>query len=437
MNLTGQVQVDNIRVAQNGSRAEISFDTRIDDKVAGRNYKVVMFPVIYKGSQSMDLPPIVVENNRTRILDARRRVENLPNAFLTNNDQRLRYAITTEYKDWFNGANIRFDMTKAGCCSDKGMTSLDIAQNIDVKNLGITNVRMGGMVFILDRNSALPALYSKLQMPDAGKTITTMQTSTDRLNVLFPLLGTKIDQGLDYNGRALKMLVDALTSRENLVDKIQITGYASPEGTELQNSSLAKNRALAVRNYLIDNVKWLLPTDFEIVNGGENWEGLYKAVDASSIPGRWQVMNIISDTPNTDANTVNAPRQKQLMAINNGTVWKTLLNDMFPPLRYAVTTITAKKPVSEVIPITDAETTLRKNGDIVNKAIDLLGARDTAGALALLNQVSEDPRAWNPLGVAYLLDNNRDRAKKFFLKAIDAGYTEARSNMMQMDENDK
>ena len=60
------------------------------------------------------------------------------------------------------------------------------------------------------------------------------------------------------------------------LDKIEVFGYASPEGSESFNSWLGENRAKALINYVIDQrPQYGLTMDsFRIINGDENWADL-------------------------------------------------------------------------------------------------------------------------------------------------------------------
>ena len=420
LNAMGQAQVENLEVVRHDGTAEISFDANIDKQATDRKDKLILTPVLYAGENEAQLAPIVVETRRTRILDLRNNVEPIEGAFLTENDGTVSYNATTTYADWLQGANLDFDLLSVGCCSEKQYDPVLIAQNIAVTDANALNI--GGMNLIMDRNAAAPA--------SAG-------TSDNGANaggacdcgITFAQGSTKLDASIGNNGKVLDHLVKNLGTERSLVGKIQITGYASPEGELQANENLAKNRAYVVRNYLLDNVLWLRPSDFELINGGENWKGLYEAVEAAPMQGRWQVLDIIERTPADEDDYLSGkPRKSLLEELNGGEVWNDMLQTIFPNLR-SVTAIKYQLDNATAQTATPAE----QIGDQINQAIDLLGARDADGALEILNKVSDDARAWNPMGVAYVLKNDAEQAKTYFQKSADAGYTEAASNLKQME----
>jgi len=233
-----------------------------------------------------------------------------------------------------------------------------------------------------------------------------------------------------------QFLANATKDARRDVKNTEIIAYASPEGPQAHNYTLAQNRALAVRNYILDNVPSLRPANFDIINGGENWEGLYKLVEESAMPGRWQVLDIIERTPPDIDYFSNTSRKQMLMNLDGGRVWNYMLANFFPRLRSAAT-VTIYAPGDNSAARAAAGTIPpARNTEIINRAIDLLGERRSEQALTLLLEVENDPRAWNPLGVCYLLEYNTARAREYFQRAATAGYADGRGNLEQMGRGD-
>jgi hypothetical protein len=261
-----------------------------------------------------------------------------------------------------------------------------------------------------------------------------MQTLVDSLNINFAQGSAHINLNSFGNYKALGDVISILQSQQEVILQglIRITGTASPEGPQSVNYALAQKRAIAVRNYILDNVHWLRPSNFEIVNGGQNWEGLYKLVEESRMPGRWEVLDIIDNTP-PDIDVINnVSRKKYLMDLNQGRTWRYMEYYFFPELRGAAS-ITVYTPQPKSAVNSGATTPPAANTDIINRAIDLIAERDTAGAMALLTPVSSDARAWNPMGVACLIEGDIARAKEYLTMATEAGYADAQSNLKELN----
>ena len=439
LSVAGQVEVSNIDIKQNGNKAEITFDAKVDKNATRRDYKLIMTPVLFSGSQSKNLPPIIVESARTRIVDARNRELPPANALLTENGRTERYSAVVDYQNWFPGSEIRFDRVKIGCCTEETLppvvastrfatgapTPIPTPEPVPVPT---AVVRSSGVIMILEKSAVAPVQFAQVE-PSAPTTFT-------RLNIIFEKNDARINPFLFDNYRQLRDAVAALNANQgNLSGKIDITGFASPEGTEVGNFKLAHNRAIAVRNYLLDNVPHLRLSDFEIINGWENWEELYKMVEESRMPGRWQVLDIIERTPPQVDFAHRMSRKQMLMNLDGGRPWRYMYTNFFPYLRCA-THITYKTVVDGGARYETPVNTASQHANTtekINRAIDLTGERNTADALAILTQIENDPRAWNPMGVCFLLEGNIAKAKEYFQKAADAGFAEARGNLEQIN----
>lgn len=447
--IMGQVRVSNFETRQNGNRTEIAFDAQIDKKATNSNHKLIMTPVLYNGNQAVELSPIVVETRKTKIMDARTGVQPLPNALLTENGRRIRYTAAVDNM-YLSDPDLRFNFLSVGCCSEETLAPLAVTttnappaytQPAYVPPPATQQqqpayvppsappterpIRIGGMVIMLIKNAP------ELRNVDGRAGIRTL---LNKREVGFAVNSTQINLYAFNNSRVLNEIISTLRSSPNVLQGgIEITGYASPEGAQAANYALARNRALAVRNYILDNVPYLRPANFDIVNGGENWEGLYKLVEESRMPGRWQVLDIIETTPPDIDYFNNISRKKMLMDLNGGQTWRYMLANFFPRLRSAAT-VTIYAP-GERGTATQESMFPARNTELINRAIDMLGERNSGQALQLLLEVENDPRAWNPLGVCYLLEYNMNRAKEYFQKAAEAGYSEAKGNLEQMNNN--
>lgn len=92
-------------------------------------------------------------------------------------------------------------------------------------------------------------------------------------------------------------MIDDLKSDANInVKRLDIIGYASPEGTLAANKRLSEGRAMALRNYLA--ARYDFPRNqYYIMFGGENWDGLVKALDTFEMDYKEEVLDIITNVP--------------------------------------------------------------------------------------------------------------------------------------------
>ena len=108
------------------------------------------------------------------------------------------------------------------------------------------------------------------------------------------------------------------------ISKIYIVSGASPEGTWKLNQRLSKNRASCIREVLKKYIT--LPDDVIVEDArGIDWEGLYELVEASDMPHRDKVLDVIKNSPeliNTHQNNPTELRKRRLIWMENGEPWK-------------------------------------------------------------------------------------------------------------------
>lgn len=91
-----------------------------------------------------------------------------------------------------------------------------------------------------------------------------------------------------------------LSDKEVEITGIWLKGFASPESPYAHNSDLAKGRTQALKGYILDQYNLnpsIISVDFE----PEDWDGLRKAVEASAIDHRSDILELIDSDLEPDA----------------------------------------------------------------------------------------------------------------------------------------
>jgi outer membrane protein OmpA-like peptidoglycan-associated protein len=267
----------------------------------------------------------------------------------------------------------------------------------------------------------------------------------------FPSGQTDINPSYGNNPRELgkieNIIKDIQKDKNVQVRAVTITGYASPEGDVNLNNNLARGRAQALRNLLASR-SGINPSLYRLGAGGEDWEGLIKALQKSRIEPKQQITSIIRYFNPTE-------RKARLKALNGGQVWQRMMVELFPSLRrveskidYTVKSFNVDE-AKEVIKTRPQQLSLNEMFLVANTyeegSKEFLGvfeimvriypndpiANLNAGAAALLKkdltgaerflQKSQrnTPAYYNNMGVVYLLQNNLARAKGFFQRALE------------------
>ncbi|GHT43943.1 hypothetical protein FACS189438_2090 [Bacteroidia bacterium] len=145
----------------------------------------------------------------------------------------------------------------------------------------------------------------------------------------FPVGQTDINPSFGNNPRELgkieNILKEIQRDKNVQVRSVTITGFASPEGDVNLNNNLSQGRAQALRT-LLSSRSGINPGLYRIGSGGEDWEGVIKALQRSSIQPKQQIISIIRYFNPTE-------RKTRLKALNGGQVWQRMLMELFPPLR--------------------------------------------------------------------------------------------------------
>ena len=180
-------------------------------------------------------------------------------------------------------------------------------------------------------------------------------------------------------GKILSAVDKIYSNPKFKVDQIEIAGYASPEGSRSFNNWLGENRAKALIDYIIEHRPQynLTEANFRLRNGEENWAGLRRHLLASTIAEKDQVVEIIDmDLPDEE-------KKLRIKAIDNGKVWKKMLDEVYPHLRCA-------RYLAVYYDSTQDEAV-----DVINQANQLIREGKYAEAYDLVKPYDDDFRAYN------------------------------------------
>ena len=240
----------------------------------------------------------------------------------------------------------------------------------------------------------------------------------DELEIIFKVSKIEIDSMVFDNeitfGKILTA-VDKIHSNPNYkIEKIQVSGYASPEGRQGFNTWLGENRANALIDYIIEHRPdyGLTRETFEIVNGEENWSGLRKVLVTSDMARKEDVIAIIDDT-----NLKGEAKKLKIKNMDGGHTWQKMLNEIYPHLRSA-------RYLSVYYDSTNDNAV-----DVINRANALIGEGRYAEAYDLAMSVKTDMRAYNTIGVALMGQGFLEEAVEWFKKAVENNCPSAQQNI--------
>lgn len=208
---------------------------------------------------------------------------------------------------------------------------------------------------------------------------------------------------------------DANENEKKAINKLEVSGYASPDGAQDLNEGLAKNRQKVAQKFLNKNLKKnKVDATIDATITAEDWKGFQAALEQSNMQDKELVLRVLSMY--TD------PEEREAQIKNLSSVYSTLADEILPALRRSRLILT-----TDLIGKSDEEiAALAKNDPAQLTVEELLYAAtltaDKAEKIAIYNKVVEqynDYRAWNNMGQIYFEGNQIAAARRCYTKALE------------------
>lgn len=371
----GSLEVSDIRFDKQGDNVTLAFDVAAGKKSVRNGAHLVITPVLASEGHRKELPLIVVKSKSSRALNES--AGNLPaealaaNTLYVYNNSTESYSANLRFEEWMQGADLVFEGADIQCCSEMEMSPRTIASNI--LNLGsgkyefvVTeavyhapeqgpstgDLLAGRYSFIAPLVEFAPSigadggLTSGHSTSDAYANTEVGRAEADRyidnnqegaLIIYFRRGAYEADPSFSGNEASLQTLYKAVReiydSPDSEVSHVIIAGFASPEGTVKFNDRLAWNRAVVVKDLLVENTP-VSSNMVSVYNGAVNWSKLRELVVESGMKGKDRVLEIIDNTPLETAK-LQDNRIERLKKLDGGAPYKYMLDNLFPELRNA------------------------------------------------------------------------------------------------------
>ena len=428
------VAFTNQSVVKENGNVSVYIDISLDDLNIKSDDLLILTPVIQSenNANNLELAPLYVTGRRRDKVLARNiafgnktQFDIEPQVIVARKKgtkQTVSYSTEVPYSSWMINSSLVVKERVTGCadCS-REMDGLLLADNLFPK---------------IDT----PTYHLTYIVPDEEPVKGRADRHTAAIN--FMLDDAKLLR--DYKDNRPKFEELDRTIREVMSnDDIEITefsiaGYASPEAPIEHNRILAEKRANIFAHYLVTKLN--VPENKYTVEGvGEDWVGLQKAVEASNIANKAEILRIIETVETPDA------RDEHLMKLSGGSTYNNLLYNFYPPLRRTEYTIAytvrsfdveeAKEVIKtnpkllslnemyQVAQSYDADTPEFKEAfdiavstfpesdtALLNSAAVDIDNDDFDSAISKMQKLGDNPKAWNNLGVAYALKGDVEKA---------------------------
>jgi hypothetical protein len=385
-------QTENATLTRVGDEMKVNADVQLTPKMLKGVKTFVLTPQITDGENTVKLSPIglLSKNKFYPYLNAYG-FDNKPGEMTyTKEDlpKTINIATSVPYQKWMDGARLEIVHEYDGCCGDSGVEDIDTVacykepcinfapafRDMDPEKMKKTEVLSG---------------IATIEFPvNSSKLIKTFKNNADELDKITKSIG------------------QVKEAKDNNIQSIQITGYASPEGKFANNERLAKERAQAVYDYVVaqyDFPEGLIQSQ----SIAENWEGLRKFIVNSYLDNKSAILDIIDSDLDSSA-------KEQKIRSEYKSDWDNIRKYCFPSLRYTSYAIQYKtKDYDASETKVDLAYSAMKDGDL-EKAAEFLA---TAG---------NDPEAEYARGTLAGMVHDWPSASLHFKKALDGGLEEAR-----------
>lgn len=318
-----QANSDTLRVVESNV-SRVGEDVIVDMKLdlshieVGRNRTLVYRPLLMKEDSVAELTPIIV-NGRVRHIQYQRleRAEDFPNEIEirreNGTEQTLDYHARVPFTDWMNKSEVVMVCDLCGC----GWESL---QN-DRSSLFPVN---------LIHEPVVPAVLYITPLAEVK-----VREKSGSAYLDFPVNQTVIRPDYRRNSTELAAIDATIQSVEDdpnaTITKVTIKGYASPEGSYANNQRLAEGRSNALLEY-VKKLHDFGDAEFSVSSEPEDWEGLEKRIESSSIADKEEWLAIIRDSEPADLDRKEW-KLKQLPT------YREVLNTIYPALRHSDYTV--------------------------------------------------------------------------------------------------
>ena len=248
------------------------------------------------------------------------------------------------------------------------------------------------------------------------------------------LIGQANLRGSELNSQTIQDFIKTLKNIKNdeeslVLNNIEVSAYASPDGSYSLNEKLAEKRSSVSEGYVNQQLKQQkLATNVDTKFTAEDWEGFQALVTASNLPDKDIILRVLS--------MYEDPEQREREIRNVAIVYKELADAVLPELRRARMVINYDvigRSDDAILALVDSDPSKLSLEELLYAA-NILATSDTQKQSILNNAIKYYPnnyRAYNNLGMLAMLQGDNDSAQRYLRQAlgIDANAPEPNVNL--------
>lgn len=411
---------------------------------------VVLTPNIVKDADTLRLKSIGVYGRNRRIYYERNediKPTNAGDMDLTTSETEdiIHYSTSVAFMEWMNGCSVQLARRDYGCCGHSDAMGQDE---------------------VVDRFPLDPYFPELIYLRPEHEVVKTREISGSAF-VDFPVSQTVIYPTYRNNVAELAKITGTIDSVKRdsdiTIKSVFIKGFASPESPYSNNTRLAKGRTEALKRYVEDMYhfdKDFIKTDYE----SEDWAGLERYVEASSLPHKEEILKTIRSDREPD-------KKEWVIKSTWKEEYRFLLDNCYPALRHSDYVIeyevksyadpveiervlhTAPQNLSleefyilaetyesgsdEFNDLFETAVRMYPNDPVanLNAANSAILRKDYRGALRFLDKAGDLPEAKYARGALEIYMDNPEAAKPHLIEAQNLGVAEAEEVLREIAKN--
>lgn len=309
----GEVEVTNLKVSKTDNTLYISMNVDpVNLKLKG-NQELVITPILLGEENNQVLPCIIIAGrNRyySHLRNNKMSKEEFRSLYRSKDKEVIRYQTSVAYADWMERSELVMEDSRCGCLSElqskgKGfLAALDFAPKIFYP------------IYVY----MPPVIVAQKNREVSGSAY-----------IDFVVNETDIHEDYRNNRIELQKIFNSINSVKNdpdaTITRVEIKGYASPEGMYERNARLAKGRTES----LVKHVQKLYSFPSDLIKteyDAEDWEGLRAYVIESNFSDKEGILKIIDGSLKADA-------KEWKLKTSYPNEYKQLLAECYPALRHS------------------------------------------------------------------------------------------------------
>lgn len=459
---SGDIGIEPVRLEQSGDFLYIDMNFILKDVKVRTAHGVDFIPQLVAPANTYNLPKVSVKGKdeylayerRLSLMSAKEKRKHVAPYLVKKSNKRtndtIRYRYVLPYESWMVDAKLNVQRDECGCGESTLMSVQPVIDQVTLERILSPYIVNPHFAYVEPKVEVVKSREIQAEC--------FLDFEVNKINIRPEYMNNPRELA------KIRVMIDDLKLDPSIkVNRLDIIGYASPEGTLATNKRLSEGRAMALRDYLAS--RYDFPRNqYHIIFGGENWDGLIDALETLDMDYKNEVLDIIQDIP------IEKGRETKLMQLRGGVPYRYLLKNVFPSLRVAICKVnydiknfnvdeakevikrrpqnlslnemflvanTYPKGSQEFIDVFETAVRMYPDSEIanMNAATAALSRNDLISAERYLKKMESQeywPEYNNAMGILTLLKGDYELAEEYLNKARELGLDVATDNLEEL-----